>query len=265
VKLAKAPQKIISLDPANTEILFALGLGDRVVAVTDDCDFPEEAKEKPTIGSFGTPDVQKMASLSPDLVLASSVNEQTIPDIEKKGMTVLALAPKSLNEVMAAITLVGEVTQQQAAASQLTTGLQDRIKAVTDKYNVPESQRLRVFYIIWHDPLWTAGSGTLENELIQKAGGVNIAQKITGYGGISLDTIVAANPQVIIASLDFRLWLSMDLPLEYVNTEPNLAQTDARLSGRVYPMWSEVLDRPGPRLVDGLEELAMIMHMEASP
>ena len=266
VKVNKIPQRIVSLDSASTEILFALGLGDKVVAVNDESDYPEEAQTKPSIGSFSTPDIEKVKKLAPDLILASAVHQQkVIPQLEGKGLTVLALDPKSLDEVLAAITLVGEVTQQQDKASLLVAGLRDRIKAVTDKINsTPESKRPTVFYVYFYNPLMSAGSGTLENDLIQKAGGINIYRNLKGYSNVSVEDVVAANPQVIITTVDFAFGLNYNAPFEYITTEPRLAQVDAVRNQLVAPMWVEVLSRPGPRVVDGLEELAMLLELVTS-
>jgi iron complex transport system substrate-binding protein len=266
VKVNKVPQRIVSLDAASTEILFALGLGDKVVAVTDESDYPDEAKTKPSIGSFATPDIDKVKKLSPDLILASAVHQQkVIPALEGKGLTVLALDPKSIDDVLAAITLVGEVTGQQDKASLLVAGLRDRVKAVTDKTNsIPESKRLTVFYVYWHSPLMSAGLGTLENDMIQKAGGINIYQDLKGYSQVTLEDVAAANPQVIITTVDFAYGLSYNAPFESITTEPSLGKVDAVRNKQVYPVWVEILRRPGPRIVDGLEELTVLLELATS-
>lgn len=180
VKLDKIPERIISLSPSNTEILFALGLADKVVAVTDYCNFPPEAQAKPKIGGFTTTNIEQVVVLSPDLVLATEIHEaRIIPSLEGKGLTIFALDPKTLEEVLESITLVGEVTGKGEEASQLVAEMRSRIKVVTDKTdNMPEAQRPRVFYITWHDPLMTPGAETRHNELIRMAGGINIARDL---------------------------------------------------------------------------------------
>ena len=262
VKLNKPPQRIISLAPSNTEILFALGLAEKVVAVTDYCNYPPEAKEKPSVGGFSTPNIEKVVSLSPDLILAASIHQkQVIPNLEARGMTVFALAPKTLNEVLEAITLVGEITHKEEEASQLVAGMWDKIKAITDKTNkLSEAQKPRVFYITWHDPLMTAGSGTLHNELILKSGGVNIAQNLTGYAAITLEAVIEANPELMITGVG--MGTGTDLPLQFAMTEPRLRNTDARQNNRVYAIDVDVVGRPGPRIADALEQFARFTHPE---
>jgi len=262
VRLDKIPQRIISLAPGNTEILFALGLADRLVAVTDYCDYPPEAKAKPSIGGFSTPNIEEVIALSPDLVLAASRHEnKIIPQLENKGLTVLALSPKTLDEVLAAIALVGEITGTEERVSELVAEMQNRIKAVTDKTDsLSQEQRPRVLYTVWHDPLMAAGSETLHDELIRKAGGTNIARDLKGYANISLEAVIAANPEVMISSVSHGS--SQELTFQYLKTESRLSTTDARKNNRVYQIDGNLASRAGPRLVDGLEMFAEFIHPE---
>ena len=262
VKLEKIPERIISLAPSNTEILFALGLGDRVVAVTDYCNYPPQATEKPSIGGFSTPNIEEVIALSPDLTLATSRHEKRIiPALEGKGLTIFTLDPKTLDEVLESITLIGEVTGKGEEASQLVAEVRNRIKAVTDKTDsLSKGQRPRVFYITWHDPLKTPGSGTRHNELIRMAGGTNIAQDLTDYATISLEAVIEANPQVIIAGVG--MGSGEDLPFQYVSTEPRLRNVDACINHRVYSIDVDLAGRPGPRITDALEKFAEFIHQE---
>jgi len=261
VKLDKIPERIISLAPSNTKVLFALGLADKVVGVTDYCNYPPEALEKPSIGGFSTPNIEEVIALSPDLILATSIHEKRIiPQLEGRGMTVFALNPKTLDEVLESIILVGEITGQDEEASQLVAEMRNRVKAVTDKTdNLAEAQRPRVFYVTWHDPLMTAGSGTLHDELIVKAGGINVARDLIDYADISLEAVIQANPEVIIAGVG--MGSGEDLPFEFAKTEPRLGNVDARINHRVYSL-SIGLFHPAPGIVDALEKLAEFIHPE---
>jgi len=262
VKLEGIPQRIISLAPSNTEILFALGLADKVVAVTDYCDYPSEVKEKPSIGGFSTPNIEELVALSPDLILATSIHEKRIiPQLEGKGITVFALNPKTLDEVLEAINLVGEITGEEEKASGLVAEMGNRIKAVTDKTGgMFESQKPRVFYIVWHDSLMAAGLETLQDDLMAKAGGINIARDLTGYADISLEVAIAANPQVMIAGGGHGS--GEELTFQFAKTEPRLANTAARQNDRVYMIDSDLTSRPGLRIVEGLEKFAEFIHPE---
>ncbi|MFC1966533.1 ABC transporter substrate-binding protein [Chloroflexota bacterium] len=262
VALDKPPQRIISLAPSNTEILYALGLADQVVAVTDYCNYPLEVKAKPTIGGFSTPNIEEIVALSPDLVLATSMHEnKIIPQLEGKGLTVLALNPKTIDDVLEAILLTGKVAGVEGNATALVDGMRQRIKAVADRTSglTPE-QKPKVFYVVWHDPLKTAGSETLQDELIQKAGGTNVAQGLTAYANISLEVVVKEDPEVIIAGIGHGS--GHDQTFQYAQVEPRLRDTDARLNNRIYAINSDLASRPGPRIVEALEQFAQFIHPE---
>ena len=258
------PQRIISLSPSNTEILFALGLDERIAGVTDYCNYPPEAKNKPSIGAYDTPNLEQLIALNPDLVLATEVHEaKIIPQLESKGITVIGLKPTSVNEVMASISLVGNATGKNTEAAKLVADLQERIKGVAEKTGeLADTDKSKVFYIIWHEPLWTAGSGTMHDELIQMAGGVNIAHNLTWYADISLEAVIEANPGVIIAGVG--MGTGEDAPLLYAQTEPRLKDTDALKNNRVYSLDMDIVSRPGPRIVDALEKFLAAIHPELS-
>jgi iron complex transport system substrate-binding protein len=262
VTIGKIPQRIVSLAPSNTEILFALGLGDKVVGVTEYCNYPQEAITKPKVGGFSNVDIEKVVSIEPDLVLATHIHAKTvIPALEKLGLTVVALTPGSLDEVLDSITLVGKITGQSAEASKLVNNLRTRIATVADKTrNLSPDQRLRVFYITWHDPLMTAGTETLADDVISSAGGQNIAYDISGDKAIDLETVIYRDPQVIVASVG--MGSGEDLPWQYVQTEPRLKNTQALLNGRIYKIDGDIIHRPGPRIVDALEQMAQFIHPE---
>ena len=263
VSIEKVPEKIISLAPNITEILYALGLEDRLVGVTEHCDYPEAAKDKPKIGEFAVVDIEKVVEIQPDLILAANIHiGEVIPELERLGLTVLTLDPKSIDDVLEAISLTGQLAGKKEEASRLVTGMRERIKAITDKTaTLAEAQRPRVLYLVWHDPLMTVGAETIIHELIVKAGGINIGRDLSGdYPTISLEAVIMANPQVIIASSGHGA--GENLPLEFAMTESRLQEVAARQTNRIYKIDSDLTSRPGPRLVDGLEELARIIHPE---
>lgn len=262
VHFDKVPQKIVSLAPSNTEILFALGLGDKVVGVTDYCDYPPEAKEKTHVGGYWTPDVETIVSLAPDLVVAQALHEsEVIPQLEKYGITTVVLEPKTLDEVLDAITLVGKITEKTKEASTLVKDLRSRIDKVTNKTrDLTASERPGVFYITWHDPLITVGAGNLGEDLIDKAGGVNIFHNLEGSPTVSLEEVVQANPSVIIAGIG--MGTGEDLPLQFARNESRLSGTSALINDRVYSVSIDLSGRPGPRIVDALEQFARMIHPE---
>jgi len=262
VNIEKIPQRIISLAPSNTEILFALGLGEKVVGVTEYCNYPPEALDKEKVGGFSTPDIEKIIALEPDLILASSIHaKEIIPALEERGLIVFAIEPKDLDELFEDIKVVGKITGKEKEASELVAQMERRVKAVTEKTDkLREDQRPRVFYPVWHDPLWTVGSETFVNELIEKAGGVNIFQDIKRYKTVDLETVIARNPEIIIAAAGHED--AGEELFKWVKSELRLRGTEAHRNNRVYRIDSDTVERAGPRIVEGLEVLAKCIHPE---
>jgi iron complex transport system substrate-binding protein len=255
VAINGTPQRIVSLSPSITETLFALGLDDRVVGVTDWCDFPPETLEKEKVGGYTTPDIEKIVALTPDLILvAHGTPMEVINTMVGLGLTLFGIKTTDLDDLLNDIKRVGEITDKEVEAYTLTSEMESRIQAVTNQTEELE-ERPRVFYIIWDDPLQTAGSGTFIHELIEKGGGANICGNITGYPIISIEEVVARNPEVIITSS----WPGV---YEWAMNETTLNATDARQNNRVFVCDDNLAQRPGPRLVEGLEWFAYFIHPE---
>jgi len=255
VAINGTPQRIVSLAPSITEILFALDLGEKVVGVTNWCDYPPEALDKEKVGEYDAPDIEKILTLNPDLILvAYGTPIDVINTLDGLGLIVFGIKSTDLDDVLNDIRTVGEITDKEVEAQALTAEMAVRIEAVTDQTEELEN-RPRVFYVIWHDPLWTTGSGTFMHELIEKGGGVNICGNITGYPTISIEEVVARNPEVIITSS----WPDV---YEWAMNETALNPTDARQNDRVFACDDNLVQRPGPRLVEGLEWFAYFIHAE---
>jgi iron complex transport system substrate-binding protein len=252
-------QRIVSLAPSNTEILFALGLGDKVVGVTDYCDYPPEALNKTKVGEYATPNIEKIVALNPDLILAGYGNPiEVVYTLAGLGLTVFGIKTTDLDDLLNDIRRVGEITDKEVEAQALTSAMANRIQAVTNQTAELE-QRPRVFYIVWGgegSALWTAGSGTFIHELIEKAGGVNICQNITGYTTISIEDVLARDPEIIITS---------ELSYDWALNATELASTNASQSGRIYTCDDNLVQRPGPRLVEGLEWFAHYIQPDIFP
>jgi len=256
VAINGTPQRIVSLAPSNTEILFALGLGDKVVGVSDYCDYPPEALEKEKVMGYSTPNIEKIVALNPDLVLAGYGNPiDVIYTLEGLGLTVFGIKTTDLDDLLNDIRRIGEITDKELEAQALTSEIESRIQAVTNLTEELE-QRPKVFYIVWGDEssaLWTAGSGTFIHELIEKAGGVNICQNITGYATISIEEVIARDPEIIITS---------GLSYDWALNATELASTTASQTDRIFTCNDDLVQRPGPRLVEGLEWFAYFIHPE---
>jgi len=263
VRIEKMPEKIISLAPSNTEIVFALGLEDKLVGVTKYCDYPEAAKDKPKVGGFSTVDIERVIEIGPDLILAVNIHKkEVIPGLERLGLTVVCLDPTTLEEVLEAITLVGQCTGEEDGASRLVSEMRHRIEATTSKTaNLTEAQKPRVFVIMWHDPLNSTGPG-LRHDIIVKAGGINIVGELLSeaYPTVTLEWVIDTNPEVIIAGVG--MGTGEDLTFQFALNEKRLAGVDARINNRVYQIDLDLFGRPGPRIVQGLEQVAKMIHPE---
>ena len=262
VALNGTPQRIISLAPANTEILFALGLGEKIVGVTSYCNYPEEALEKEQVGGFSTPDIEKIIALEPDVVFAAPIHEaEIIPQLENLRIKAVALAPTTVNETYDTIELVGLVTGVQETATSLIEDMRSSINSVTSLVaNLSDQERPNVFYIVWHDPLMTAGYDTLQGQLIELAGGNNIFDDLTSYPTVSLETVLDREPDIIIAGTS--MGSGENAPLEWAQEESRLQETEALQEGKVFSINTDLTGRFGPRIVDALYEMLRLIHPE---
>ncbi|MFY9135933.1 MAG: cobalamin-binding protein [Bacillota bacterium] len=250
--IKKAPARIVSLAPSNTEILFSIGLGDRLVGVTTACDYPQAAAKIDKIGDY-TINVEAVVAKRPDLVVAQS--DLQMPVVEKLrelGITVLAVAPKTMDEVFRSMEMIGAAAGEGVRARKVVSSLETRVSAVEKAVaGLPESKRPVAFVEIWNDPLMTAGAGTFIDDLITRAGGRNLAGDVDGWPQISPELVVASKPDVIILTCFNKA---------EVMARPAWQKIPAVVRGAVYELVPDLLVRPGPRLVDGLEALAAIFH-----
>jgi len=254
VAINGTPERIISLAPSNTEILFALGLGDKVVGVTMYCDYPPEAQDKEKVGDYYGPDIEKIIALQPDLILATDFHRfDLIPALAEQGFTVFAVAPQTLEDVLESIQKIGTITGKEAEALELLNGMTSKIEEIEEQTEELE-EKPSVFYITWHDPMWTVGRNTWIDDLIKIAGGVNIFSQYFESGAmVEIEWVIVLNPEIIIAS---------EWSYDWAQNATDLASTNASQTGRVYTFDDDLAQRPGPRLVKGLEWFAHLIHPE---
>ena len=261
VQINRIPQRIISLSPSNTEMVYALGLQDKLVGVTSYDNYPPDAKDKPVVSDYSTVDLEKIVNAKPDLVLADSIHKNdTIPALEKLGITVYAMTPNNIDGIFNEIKALGQITGKTQAADNLVSSLKTRIKVVADKTaNLTDLEKPRVLFVTWYDPIWTAGSDTMIQYLISEAGGTNIASDLNGYVTITLESVIQRNPQVIIVMSGTG---TQNESLDYIISNEQFKSTDAVKDGRVYEIDADIFGRTTPRIVDGLETLAKLIHQE---
>jgi iron complex transport system substrate-binding protein len=257
VTLDAPAEAIVSLAPANTEIAYAVGAGDKMVAGTSYDDYPEEAKALPKIGDFSNPNVEKIASYSPDLVLAAGgIQADLRSQLEDLGMTVYVVDPKTYDDVIATIGNIGRLAGSDDGAAAVTaemTAAQTEVQA-----KVSGLTPATTFLEIYSKPLMTAGSDTFIDDMITIAGGENVgATAGSGFPNFSTEVLVETDPAVYIADSG-----SMSEPGQ-IEKRAGFAELTAVKDGKVYVIEDSIIARPGPRLAEGLRQLATMIHPEA--
>jgi len=260
VEVAAPPQRIVSVAPSVTEVLFALGLGDRVVGVSSYCQFPPEALKKEQIGGYINPSLEKIVALGPDLVIGIAEGDlKTFVDkLAKLKIPVYITHPKNVSGVITSIQHIGEVTYSAQSAQRVSQAMKERIQAIQIK--VQGRPHPRVLHVLNFDPLISAGRGTFVDDLIRLAGGRNVAEKVRGkYPRLSVEEVFAQDPEVIILG-SMKSQDAMDEGRQWWKQWKTIS---AVRQGRIYVLDADLIYRPSPRIVDGLEEMARAIHPEA--
>ncbi|MEF2967020.1 cobalamin-binding protein [Paenibacillus sp. M1] len=255
-----APQRIVSLAPSETEGLFALGLDEQVVGVSDNDDYPETVKDKPRMGGFQV-NVEAVVAAQPDLVLAGNlVGEETVKSLTDLGLKVYRSNSKTVEQVMENIRAVGEITDHQQEALQVTEQMKAELAQVTDAVkNLSDDQKKKVY--IEFSPGWTVGKGEFMDEMITLAGGVNVASDITGWSEINEENIIQANPDVILYAKSVIDENNRTLA-EIIKGRGGWDQITAVKEDRIIALDDNLLSRPGPRVTQGLIEVAKAIYPE---
>lgn len=264
ITLAKPAQRILSLAPSNTEILFAIGAGRQLVGRDSFSDYPQEALALSDVGGgFGELNTEAIVSLQPDLVLAAEITPpEQILALENLGMTVFALKnPVEFEELFNNIKTVGVLTGRESEAQILSDSLLNRLQVVESAISATSRLPLVFYELDVTDPNapWTSGPGTFIDTMIRKAGGENLGSALQGFWiQVSLEELIRLDPEVIILG-DYTLGgVTPDMVAQRTGWEGLKAVID----GRVYTFDDNMVSRPGPRLLDGLEAMARLLHPE---
>jgi len=265
VTINSPPNRIVSTAPSNTEILFALGLGEKVVGVTKYCDWPplvlDRVKEGKitVIGGYADPSLEGVVSLKPDLVVAATnLQLNFISALQNRGVTVIGLNPRNIVEVFNNLRLIGTICNKTDEANRLVESLQRRYDYVLERTG-KASSRPKVYYELWYDPLMSFGGNTVVDDLIQKAGGQNIFHDSPApYPIIGAEMVIQKNPDIIIVPIGYMGGVSKS----DFEKRPGWSMIEAVKKNRIYTLNENTLIRPGPRLFNGLENLASVIHPE---
>ncbi len=256
----KAPQRIVSLAPSVTEMLFGLGLGDRIVGATDHCDFPPEAKKIPRVGGLGRPNVEKLLSLAPDIVIATDLERKDLAEaLRREGMQVLELKIGNFAELFDAERKIGDAVGEPQKAARQIREMQAALDAAAELCaGVPRDRLPRVFIEVWSDPLITAGGTSFLDNVVERAGGVNVAHDLKhDYPTINPERVVEWNPDVILLCYMTEAKDAAAQVAGRIGWGGIKAVRQGRIIADISP---DALLRPGPRLVSGVEQLAARLH-----
>ena len=262
VRLPAAPQRIVSLAPSLTETVFALELGNRLAGVTDFCDYPPEALTRPRVGGPINPNLEQIVSLHPDVVLATRAmnRRETVEALERLGIPVYATDARTVDDVIASTRRLGRVLGAQARGDSLAAGMEQRLAELARR--LAGRPPRRVFFVVWTDPIISTGPHTFLADALHRAGAESVVTVAQDWPQISIEEVLRQNPDYLVFS-----GTHPDDPQSAINSlqkRPGWSSLEA-VRERHYAVVSDALDRPAPRLLDAIEDLARQLHPEAFP
>ena len=265
VRLPERIERVISLAPNLTEIIYALGAENRLVGVTDYCDFPEAARAKPRVGSVLSPSAEQIVALKPDLVLATVAGNraESVATLERLGVPVYATNPRSVDDVLASILHVGDVLGEEQAALRLASDLRHRLDALG--WRLADVSLPRVLFVVWEEPLISAGRESFLTDAIARAGGQSITATFSAaWPRLSLEAALEEQPDFLIFAYHgspAEKAAERSLRQAQLKHKPGWREFRAVRQGKVIVV-SDTINRPSPRLFDAMEELARTLHPE---
>lgn len=252
IKLPKEVTKAVSLAPSLTELVFSVGAGDRLVGVTTFCDYPEDAKKIRKVGDTLKPNIESIVALKPQVVFVSTASQLQAftKTLEKQNINVFITNPNSLEDIYKSVKKMGEIFGETENAEEIIKNLKKRVKDVEKR--IKDAEKVRTFIQLDKSP-FTVGRTSFLTDLIEKAGGLSVTKGIEKpYFKISKERALISNPAAIILSDSF----DNNAPSDVFNN------STAVKNGRVFRIKADILSRPSPRIVDGLEQIARSLHPE---
>ncbi|MEN2984800.1 MAG: cobalamin-binding protein [Dictyoglomaceae bacterium] len=257
INIQREPRRIISLAPSSTEILFALNLNDKIVGVTDFCDYPKEAQNKERVGGFSNPNIEKIVSLNPDLViLYKSFPKEIFNQLTQllPNTNFVVLDPKNFEDVLNNILLLGKITNKEKQAQYIYSNIVRRLKTIERKL-IPFRGKINVLFLLWNDPFISCSPSTFVGDLLKKLKVKNIVEKDTPeYPVLSVEYIIQKNPDIII------IGEMSGISIESIIKKPEFSNISAVKNKKIFYINDDLVFRPGPRLIEGLETLYKIIY-----
>jgi iron complex transport system substrate-binding protein len=255
VRLARPARRVVSLAPSTTELLYAVGAGGLLVGVSSYDDYPPAVKRVPKIGTFSGPDLERVVAARPDLVVAAHGNPLELIDrLRRQGLPVYVSNPTTVDGVLRNMTDLGRLTGKSAAARQVVRGLQDRLKRVAQ--TVGRRSPVTTLVVIWDEPLTVAGGRSFIQDILRRAGGANAARGLSeAYPKLDPERLVTLNPTVVLFPVG-----GDRAKVDRLKSRAGFRQTTAARAGPIYTLNPDWLMRPGPRVVQGVEAIANLLH-----
>jgi len=257
VTLPATVDRVITLAPNLTEVVFAVGAGDRLVGNTTYCDYPEQAKSITKVGDTLHPSLERIIALRPQVVLVSTASQLEVftQQLQSQNIAVFVTDPHDLDGVFKSIEQIGKILNHEQQAQALVQSLRERTNAVEQA--VKQTPPVRTFYQVSAEPLYTAGHDAFVTDLMRRAGGASVTGEVPGaWPRFSNESALAARPDAIILPTGGSMGAANENPAEALRNSP------AVQAKRVYRINDDHLARPGPRAVQGLEEMARSLHPE---
>ncbi|OAB39222.1 cobalamin-binding protein [Paenibacillus macquariensis subsp. defensor] len=262
ITFKEAPKKIVSISPAETESLFALGLDEQVVGVSDYDDYPAAATTKPKMGGLYNPNEEAIIAAQPDLVLTGiSMSVEAAKHLRDLGITIYKTDPKSVDDVISNIEVFGQITDHQAEAKTVVDKMKQERDEVTEAVKSLTPEQKKKVYIEFSLG-WTVGSGEFLNELINLAGGVNVAADTVSFHEISEEKIINDNPDVILFTKNFIDDKTKKTLDQIIKARSGWDQINAVKNNAIHGLDDNLVSRPGPRVTEGLKEIASAIYPE---
>ena len=256
IYLAKPPIRIVSLAPSVTEMLFAIGLDQEIVGVTQYCDYPPEALAKPKVG-YSHPNIESLVALKPDLVLAPRefLRSDTLGKLEQLKIPAFILEAKTIEDIPSHIQALGRMLERSPVADRVATEMRQRIGSIRSR--LQGLPRPRLLYVLNSQPLISVGPGSFIHHLIEVAGGTNVAAGArTAYPRLDMEEVLKEDPEIIL----FPVGSSEGVPAREQEVWRRWTTLSAVKHDRLHRVSADLLNRPGPRIVQGVETLAAIIH-----
>lgn len=257
ITMDEYPQRIVSLSPTSTEIMFAIGAQDKLVGVTNSCDYPAGALEIQKVGEFSGPNLEMIINLKPDVVIGGTyIQEDVTKALAELGVPVISTEAENIDDIFTSIEILGMISKQEDDANKVVANMKTRLEEIAKK--VKDSKPVSVFYVVWKDPFKTAGNNTFINEVLTLAGGENVASDVEGWADYSREELIVKNPYGIVSS-------SHSAPeketVDSLVKDPLFSELEASKAKRIHIMSDDsIIARGGPRIVDAIEEIRMSLE-----